>query len=117
MASSSRSQIFSHKLLAGLFFLLVVSGLVLAPSGTYEAVPAGCEQCLCMDAPTCVPVMGEGKGYPYRSYEKIIDYEYLQEPYKSEINGVIRWRGVVANSLAGLAASALVVFIFRKKMS
>ena len=72
------------KILPVLIILAITALISYFPVRTITKIKAKCDQCLCVNAPTCSDVVVVQRGAPFASSYTLVESEYVEEPYKSQ---------------------------------
>ncbi len=65
---------------------------------------AGCPNCMCVNAPDCLPVVVTRKGLPFVWRNNLQNDEYVREPYKTEYATSTNYAVMVADFIIGSGA-------------
>jgi hypothetical protein len=102
-------------------FIFVVLGflislaLIMIPRGMQIIVPAECADCLCVNAPECVPIEAEVRGFPYYAFHGKVTNEYAQKEYLTKF--ALMPAGLIKDVIIGMLASFLLAAPFALRIS
>ena len=94
--------------------IVLALGLIFAPRGYVVLVPAGCPQCLCVNAPTCAPIIAELKGVPFTSHVGKDPSPYIMSGYEQYLKDYWKKWGIIGDAAVAAIVSPLLFFGYPK---